>query len=79
MGFVKGLPPRVEFGEETAELTGVVPWQGVGDDLQDAAEFEWVRAAGVGAAAVCRIEEPVVGVAEEPAPDVQGFGGGSWP
>jgi len=69
----------IEGREASTEIAGIAPRQGVGDGVQDAAELDRVGAACGDAAAVCRIEEAVVGVEEEAPPGVQGFAGGSWP
>jgi hypothetical protein len=66
-------PLIVQFSETAAEFAGVVSWQGMADDVQDAAEFDRVGAAGEDAAAGCRVEEPVVRVAQEARPGVKGF------
>ncbi|MFC6022908.1 hypothetical protein ACFP2T_42990 [Plantactinospora solaniradicis] len=60
---VRMSPLVVEFSDAAAEWAGVVTRQGVDDDVQDAAEFDGVRAASEGAAAVCRVEQPVIGIA----------------
>jgi hypothetical protein len=69
----------VELGEAAAESASVVPGQCMGDRAQDAAQFVGVGAAREDPAAVCGIEQSVIGVAQEPGPGVEGFPRGARP
>ena len=72
-------PLVIQGGEVLPEGAGVLPWEGMGDEVQHLTQLLWIRAAFSDSAAVVRVPEAVHRIADEQVPRVQRLSGGARP